>query len=358
MCVFFSSTSLFLGNANKVCDIVRGMISCHDMSQISDLVKILQSSNEIVVTRVKDRFLDAPSGGGWRDCMVNFFVKEDPNKHVCELQIVHNQMLTARKGLPGHLIYNRVRNADELVRLNPETPETKEELQQWLVQWQGVGKEGEKGYVVSDRITRGDPNMYDVSNITDMKELFAVPELKEFNDPIGTWDVSNVVTMESMFSMCTLFNQRLDAWDTHSCTNMSYMFRCCKSFGSAVDKDMHSNMHSIGKWKTGQVRTMQGMFDRAPCFNDDIGDWNTANVRNMASMFRGATAFNCLSIGNWNTEKVNGMQSMFENAPNFGAPLNPPSVNGRSVPSIANWDTGNVRRMSSMFRGASSFNLP
>ena len=355
---FFSSTSLFLGNANKVCDIVRGMISCHDMSQISDLVKILQSSNEIVVTRVKDRFLDAPSGGGWRDCMVNFFVKEDPNKHVCELQIVHNQMLTARKGLPGHLIYNRVRNADELVRLNPETPETKEESQQWLVQWQGVGKEGEKGCVVSDRITRGDPNMYDVSNITDMKELFAVPELKEFNDPIGTWDVSNVVTMESMFSMCTLFNQRLDAWDTHSCTNMSYMFRCCKSFGSAVDKDMHSNMHSIGKWKTGQVRTMQGMFDRAPCFNDDIGDWNTANVRNMASMFRGATAFNCLSIGNWNTEKVNGMQSMFENAPNFGAPLNPPSVNGRSVPSIANWDTGNVRRMSSMFRGASSFNLP
>ena len=34
---------------------------------------------------------------------------------VCELQIVHETMLSARAGLPGHAIYNRVRNASELV---------------------------------------------------------------------------------------------------------------------------------------------------------------------------------------------------------------------------------------------------
>ena len=34
---------------------------------------------------------------------------------VCELQIVHETMLSARAGLPGHAIYNRVRNASEIV---------------------------------------------------------------------------------------------------------------------------------------------------------------------------------------------------------------------------------------------------
>ena len=32
---------------------------------------------------------------------------------MCEVQICHNSLLVARKGLPGHLIYGRVRNATE-----------------------------------------------------------------------------------------------------------------------------------------------------------------------------------------------------------------------------------------------------
>ena len=34
---------------------------------------------------------------------------------MCEVQICHNSLLVARKGLPGHLIYGRVRNATELL---------------------------------------------------------------------------------------------------------------------------------------------------------------------------------------------------------------------------------------------------
>ena len=36
-------------------------------------------------------------------------------RHVCELQLVHSKLLTARKGLDGHAIYNAVRNASELI---------------------------------------------------------------------------------------------------------------------------------------------------------------------------------------------------------------------------------------------------
>ena len=47
--------------------------------------------------------------------MVNFFLKKDPNRHICEIQLVHRELMTARKGLPGHAIYSRVRNASELL---------------------------------------------------------------------------------------------------------------------------------------------------------------------------------------------------------------------------------------------------
>ena len=46
--------------------------------------------------------------------MLNFYMTADPHRHVCEIQIVHTRMLVARKGLPGHAIYGRSRNALEM----------------------------------------------------------------------------------------------------------------------------------------------------------------------------------------------------------------------------------------------------
>ena len=36
-------------------------------------------------------------------------------KHVCEVQLVHSTMLRAREDFHGHQVYDRVRNADELI---------------------------------------------------------------------------------------------------------------------------------------------------------------------------------------------------------------------------------------------------
>ena len=38
---------------------------------------------------------------------------------------------------------------------------------------------------------------WDVSNVTDMSELFL--DLESFNQDIGKWDVSNVTNMDAMF---------------------------------------------------------------------------------------------------------------------------------------------------------------
>ena len=105
------------GSADRVCDVLRGMAVCGSMELIGQVLGqlvALAEAGTIVVVRIKDRFA-SPAAGGWRDCMVNFFVAADPQRHVVELQVAHETLLVARKGLPGHQVYARVRNASELL---------------------------------------------------------------------------------------------------------------------------------------------------------------------------------------------------------------------------------------------------
>jgi surface protein len=45
-----------------------------------------------------------------------------------------------------------------------------------------------------------------------------------FNQPIGSWNVSNVTNMNFMFDNATVFNQNIGSWDVSNVTNMIYMF--------------------------------------------------------------------------------------------------------------------------------------
>ena len=70
------------------------------------------NENRIAILGCNDRFLNPAAG--WRDVSM-YFVFPEISPCVCELQIVHEMMLTARKGLPGHEVYNKVRTAMEFV---------------------------------------------------------------------------------------------------------------------------------------------------------------------------------------------------------------------------------------------------
>ena len=100
------------GKAERVCDIVRDMFVAESMEAVAEVVRLLREASAIEIVRVKDRFT-TPSAGGWRDLMINYTLAGDA--HCCEVQICHNSLLVARKGLPGHAIYGRVRNANELL---------------------------------------------------------------------------------------------------------------------------------------------------------------------------------------------------------------------------------------------------
>jgi len=145
---------------------------------------------------------------------------------------------------------------------------------------------------------------------------------KSFNQPIGDWDVSNVTNMKSMFAFVSAesFNQPIGNWDVSNVTNMGYMFANAKSFNQP-----------IGNWDVSNVTNMEKMFTKAKSFNQPIGDWDVSNVTNMGYMFAKAKSFN-QPIGDWDVSNVTNMEYMFASAVSFNQP-------------IGDWDVANVTSM-------------
>ena len=113
-------------------------------------------------------------------------------------------------------------------------PETKEELQDIIKQ--RIKQEGNKV----------DLNDIDVSQIADMSYLF---KESDFNGDISNWDVSNVTNMNNMFWGCESFNQDISQWDVSNVKDMSYMFCECKSFNQ-----------DISSWDVSKVTNHENMF--------------------------------------------------------------------------------------------------
>jgi len=118
-----------------------------------------------------------------------------------------------------------------------------------------------------------------------------------FNQPIGSWNVSNVTIMRNMFAYATAFNQPIGSWDVSNVTDIYGMFVYATAFNQP-----------IGSWNVGNVTRMSGMFFNATTFNQSIGYWNVSNVTTMDDMFTGvqlSTAnYDALLIG-WSTISPN-----------------------------------------------------
>ena len=174
------------------------------------------------------------------------------------------------------------------------------------------------------------------SLVTDMDSLFY--GMLEFNQDIGSWDVSNVTDMNHMFmglpgsgiDYPSHFNQDIGYWDVSNVTDMSWMFCLNRSFNQ-----------DIGDWDVSNVIDMNSMFWDAGSFNQDIGDWDVSNVTNMYCLL-GFTSFN-QDIGPWIVSNVTDMSFMFAYAKSFNQ-------------DIGDWDVSNVTDMTWMFNNAWAFN--
>ena len=152
-------------SCNRVFDIVRGALIFKNMAGVLRCLEEFQQrqqNGEISIVRIKNRFAGETLGGfvlrrgficsllacnqsskrasaqankrycvstsvdsacfcccstlfrSWRDCMVNFYFNDDPTRHVCEAQVIHKSLMTARKGMAGHSDYTAYRCATEI----------------------------------------------------------------------------------------------------------------------------------------------------------------------------------------------------------------------------------------------------
>ena len=151
------------------------------------------------------------------------------------------------------------------VRISVFVPKTKEELRSIL-----------KERLQKDK--NADLNDIDVSNITDMDNLFY--NLDPHNIDISEWDVSNVTTMVGMFLECYNFNCDLSTWDVSKVTTMEGMFSECEKFNS-----------DISKWNVSKVTNMDDMFCNCNKINADLSKWNVSNVKSWIG-FAAAAPYN------------------------------------------------------------------
>ena len=70
-----------------------------------------------------------------------------------------------------------------------------------------------------------DPSLWDVSNVTDMQEMFYETDI---NQDLKQWNVENVTNMEKMFYNAKYFNQDLSNWNVDNVTE-------CDNFYEGAD---------------------------------------------------------------------------------------------------------------------------
>lgn len=95
-------------------DVVRVQIECPTLDMMLDAVEMISEDPNVQVIEINDRF-ERPTAGGWADIsMYVSWLSDDCKDVVAEIQLVHSEMMTARKGLKVNDSYDKGRFESEL----------------------------------------------------------------------------------------------------------------------------------------------------------------------------------------------------------------------------------------------------
>lgn len=238
---------------------------------------------------------------------LNFY---DPIQHT------YDQSSTYEIRISGKLPGIKLNNAQNLIKIS-----------QWGdIPWQTM----ESSFSLTQGLKIVSLDNPDLSQTVSMQSMFEDCETLEAT--FENWNTSKIENMSNMFANCD-FKGDITEWDTSRVKNMSYMF----SNSSEFNQD-------IAQWDVANVENMEGLFFNSKEFNQDISEWNVLNVKNMNSMFFGAESFN-RNISDWVVSNVEDMSLMFSGSFNFNQNIN-------------SWDVSSVKNMTNMFSHAQKFNYP
>lgn len=171
------------------------------------------------------------------------------------------------------------------------------------------------------------------------------------NSPLE-WDLTNVVSLDSMFLNATKLNQAINFSNTQEVTTTANMFAGATNFNSPVVLDtvnvtdmtsmfQNTQFNQPVDFETANVKSMSWMFAATP-FNQALA-FDASSLVQADNMFRSAAAFNS-PINFANTQMLTNTSGMFRDASAFNQPIT--------------FQTDNVQDMNWMFDTASSFNQP
>jgi surface protein len=123
----------------------------------------------------------------------------------------------------------------------------------------------------------------DLSNVTDMFEMFRFCESLVGNSSMNNWNVSNVTDMNRLFFNANSFNQNISSWDVSNVMDMTWMFISTSS--GIFNQD-------ISGWNTSSVTSMNGMFQGQPNFDQNLASWDIGNVTDLLSFGGGFSTEN------------------------------------------------------------------
>ena len=170
------------------------------------------------------------------------------------------------------------------------------------------------------------------SKMKNMDHMFwGCSQLSNF-DSISSWDVSNVISMESTFYQCNMNSLSFASnWNTGNVTNMHGTFQVCSNV---------TDLTPLSNWNTSNVTDMSGLFYSIGVSSlNGIGNWNISGVTMVTHMFSGCENLTNISVlSNWNVSNIENMYGMFSRCETLA-----------DVSALSNWNTGNVKSMSYMF---------
>ena len=185
-------------------------------------------------------------------------------------------------------------------------------------------------YFVKAKLSRFDGTNLDVSNVTDMTNMFYGNQISDLS-PLANWHVNNVTYMTNMFYNNQISDlSPLANWHVNNVTDMTNMF---------VNNQI-SDLSPLANWKVDNVTDMSHMFDSNQISDlSPLANWHVNNVTYMSAMFQRNDISDLSPLANWHVNNVTDMTNMFVN--NQISDLSP----------LANWHVNNVTNMMGMFYG-------